>query len=237
MAPLGLQQQQQQQRQGAPLRGRRGGSFPLARAPAAHAAVAGRRLLTVSAAIKAKSRREICCSKTLVAQPDMIDKVHKMCADVTAFSEARMGDPTSGVKAFECAKDRWEENVFHFWERYESNVALGRHNTTPEVSQFLEQCCPLPREGSPCTGPAACGAAGGWADGWAGGLGAARMGTPVVPLLEGPVGMALYEWKDGQLGPVSLQGDVFGMPELTKKVEEQFGQLMSGLGKLFGSKK
>lgn len=28
----------------------------------------------------------------------------------------------------------------------------------------------------------------------------------VVPLLEGPVGMALYEWQDGQLGPVSLQG-------------------------------
>jgi len=28
----------------------------------------------------------------------------------------------------------------------------------------------------------------------------------VVPLLEGPVGMALYEWKDGQLGAPAVQG-------------------------------
>lgn len=27
----------------------------------------------------------------------------------------------------------------------------------------------------------------------------------VVPLLEGPVGMALYEFRDGQMGPVGLQ--------------------------------
>ncbi|KAI8466752.1 MAG: hypothetical protein J3K34DRAFT_432696 [Monoraphidium minutum] len=184
----------------------------------------------------------VCCSKTLVSKPESVERVQKLCADVTQFSQARMDDRANGLHAFDCVRDQWEPNVFHFWERYESNVSLGRHNTLPEVTQFMEQ---------------------------------------VVPLLERPVGMALYEWQDGQLGPVSLQGgpkgegglddatgasgaaggasmkqtsrsfdlggieaankaetdDVFGMPELKKQMEQQFDSLMSGLsglGKMFG---
>jgi hypothetical protein len=57
--------------------------------------------------------------------------------------------------------------VFHFWELYEGNAAMGRHNTTPEVAAFMEK---------------------------------------VQPLLEGPVGMALYEWKDGKIGATAVQG-------------------------------
>lgn len=223
----------QQQRHGAP-------SYP---------AALGRRRLTVAAAIKSKSKRQVCCSKTLIATPDTVDQVQRLCADVTAYSQQVMDDRTSGINAFDCVRDQWEPNVFHFWERYDSNVALGRHNTSPEVTKFMEK---------------------------------------VVPLLDRPVGMALYEWQDGQLGPVSLQGgpkgegglddatgasgaaggasmkqtsrsfdlsaieatnraetdEYFGMPELVKKMDQQFGQLgqqlndmVGGLGKLFGSGK
>lgn len=34
-----------------------------------------------------------------------------------------------------------QPNVIHFWERYESNTALGRHNTLPEVTGFMEKVC------------------------------------------------------------------------------------------------
>jgi len=57
--------------------------------------------------------------------------------------------------------------MFHFWELYESNAALGRHNTTPEYESFMNK---------------------------------------VQVLLDGPVGMVLYEMKDGKLGMASVQG-------------------------------
>lgn len=52
-----------------------------------------------------------------------------------------MADKSSGIQEFSCAVDGWEDNVFHFWERYDSNVMLGRHNTTPEVEQFMQKVC------------------------------------------------------------------------------------------------
>ena len=64
-------------------------------------------------------------------------------------------------------QDGGEANVFHFWELYESNTAMGRHNTVPEVEGFMQK---------------------------------------VQPLLEGPIGMALYEMKNGKLGQASVQG-------------------------------
>lgn len=78
-----------------------------------------------------------------------------------------MANRSNGIQEFTCAVDGWEKNVFHFWERYESNAALGRHNTKPEVVKFMEE---------------------------------------VSELLEKPVGMALYEYRDGKIGAVGLQG-------------------------------
>lgn len=226
----------------ASSRQQRSGFSSSSSTPAA-ARAAGRRRLTVVAAVRAKSKRQICCSKTLVARPEAADQVAKMCADVAEFTQAKMAERSAGINAFDIVRDQWEPNVFHLWERYESNTAMGRHNTTPELTQFMEK---------------------------------------VVPLLEQPVGMALYEWQNGQLGPVSLQGgpkgegglddatgasgaaggagmkqtsrsfdlgaieaadradkdDVFGMPELKRQMEQQFGVLkdmMGGFGKLFGA--
>lgn len=95
--------------------------------------------LAVTAAIKAKSARNICCSKTLVAKPEHTEEVKQLCKQVTEFSLQQMANRSNGINEFNCAADGWEPNVFHFWERYESNVALGRHNTKPEVEEFMNK--------------------------------------------------------------------------------------------------
>ena len=70
---------------------------------------------------------------------------------------------------FGILQDEGEDGIvmFHFWEVYEGNAALGRHNTTPEVDLFMKK---------------------------------------IQGLVDGPVGMALYEIKNGKLGTVSVQG-------------------------------
>jgi quinol monooxygenase YgiN len=55
------------------------------------------------------------------------------------FSQKQIGNRSSGIQEFTCSADGWEPNVFHFWERYDSNVSLGKHNTTPEMEQFMNK--------------------------------------------------------------------------------------------------
>eukprot|EP00879_Flechtneria_rotunda_P019939 GHRR01020958.1.p1 GENE.GHRR01020958.1~~GHRR01020958.1.p1 ORF type:complete len:162 (+),score=33.46 GHRR01020958.1:130-615(+) len=124
----------------------------------------------VTNAIKSKSAREICCSKTLMAKPDTWQDVKQLCQDVTAYSQQQMANRSNGIKEFNCMEDGWENHVIHFWERYESNVTMGRHNTKPEIEEFMKR---------------------------------------VAPLLEKPVGMALYEYRNGQIGAVSIQSGAF----------------------------
>eukprot|EP00878_Enallax_costatus_P003742 GHUV01003958.1.p1 GENE.GHUV01003958.1~~GHUV01003958.1.p1 ORF type:complete len:295 (+),score=70.14 GHUV01003958.1:34-918(+) len=123
--------------------------------------------LLVTTAVKAKSARQVCCSKTVVARPEQTEAVQQLCKQLTQFSQQQMANRSNGIHEFTCAADGWDQNVFHFWERYESNTAMGRHNTRPEVVKFMEQ---------------------------------------VTPLLERPVGMALYEYRDGKIGAVGIQG-------------------------------
>jgi quinol monooxygenase YgiN len=101
-----------------------------------------------------------------VAKPEHKEAVQQLCKEVTEFSTARMKERSNGIQEFNCMVDGWQDNVVHFWERYDSNVMLGRHNTTPEVETFMNK---------------------------------------VVPLLEQPIGMALYEYRNGQIGPPSMQ--------------------------------
>ena len=127
----------------------------------------GRHSLQVVAAVKKITARNIACSKTLVAVAGQETAVESLCQEVTAYSKRQMSDRSSGILSFDCSRDGGDTNVFHFWEVYESNVTMGRHNTTPEVESFMNK---------------------------------------VKPLLESPVGMVLYEMKDGKLGPASVQG-------------------------------
>lgn len=94
--------------------------------------------LTVSAAIKEKSARQICCSKTLTSKPQSVDSVDKLCQQLVAFSNSRVSDRSSGVKEYNCVRDGWDSNVFHFWERYEGNEAMDNHNKLPQVAGFME---------------------------------------------------------------------------------------------------
>lgn len=123
--------------------------------------------LQVVAAVKKKAEKNVVCSKTLIVTPGKEEQVAKLCQDLVVFSHERMRDKSSGINAFECSQDNWDKNVFHFWERYESNSHLGRHNTSNEFTTFMNK---------------------------------------IQPWLEEPVGMALYEWRDGQLGNVAVQG-------------------------------
>ena len=52
-----------------------------------------------------------------------------------------MKDKKNGVLAFECSQDRWEDNVLHFWERYDGNRNMGLHNTSDELSTFMSVVC------------------------------------------------------------------------------------------------
>jgi len=82
---------------------------------------------------------QICCSKTLVAKPEHKEVVQQLCQEAAEFSANRMKERSSGIQEFSCMLDGWEDNVIHFWERYDSNVSLGRHNTTPEMEGFMNK--------------------------------------------------------------------------------------------------
>lgn len=101
--------------------------------------VPARRPLVVVAAIKARSGKQVACSKTLIARPAEKETVAKMCADITSYSLEQAKERASGIVVFNCVRDQWDDHVFHFWERYESNASLGRHNTCPRVVQFMEE--------------------------------------------------------------------------------------------------
>lgn len=125
-------------------------------------------------------------------------------AQVLDFSRERMADRSNGILEFSVNHDFQDANVFHFWERYTSNASLGQHNTQPEVTQFMENvrdstnmvACLLSAE-----------------------LLATRQQLHCVPCMElscicwqvqehteRPVGMALYEMKNGQISNICIQG-------------------------------
>ncbi len=127
-------------------------------------------------AIKKTSEKNVVCVKTLVAHPQHIDKVQRLCQELLNSVQPCRADrlSQSGLLAFECSNDRWDSNVFHFWERYESNVAMGRFNNRDDMQRFMSN---------------------------------------VQEYLEKPVGMVLYEWRDGHMGAACIQGGarVMGM--------------------------
>lgn len=96
-----------------------------------------RHRLQVSAAIKKRSEKNVVCVKVLHAKPQHINDVHKLCEQLLTNVQQAKSDCTSGLLAFECSNDRWDSSVFHFWERYESNAALGRFNNRDDIKNFM----------------------------------------------------------------------------------------------------
>ncbi len=67
-----------------------------------------------------------------------------MCKDVVDFSQGRASLRSNGIMDFKVIIDQSEPNVFYFWERYDGNASMGRHNTCPELKAFMENvraCC------------------------------------------------------------------------------------------------
>ena len=107
--------------------------------------------LAVLAAVKRRTDKHVVCSKTIVATPETAERVVELCKGMMAFSQRRATESDSGILAFDVSQDIYDGNVVHFWERYESNAHLGRHNTSPEFTKFMQDVRPsLPL----CTVPA-----------------------------------------------------------------------------------
>ena len=96
------------------------------------------RRLIVTAAIKKSGAKHVICSKTLIAKPDQTKRLQKKCQDILDFSLGKASNAQNGIIEFSCSQDIYDKNVFHFWERYDGNTSLGRHNTTPEFVKFME---------------------------------------------------------------------------------------------------
>ena len=94
--------------------------------------------LIITAAIKKSGAKHVICSKTLIAKPDQTKRLQKKCQDILDFSLGKASNSQNGIIEFSCSQDIYDKNVFHFWERYDNNTSLGRHNTTPEFVKFME---------------------------------------------------------------------------------------------------
>ena len=90
------------------------------------------------AAVKRKSDKHIVCAKTVIATPGTEEEVQELCKEILEWSRERMKDRDSGIISFDVSQDSYEPNVFHFWECYESNNQMGKHNTSEEMTEFLE---------------------------------------------------------------------------------------------------
>ena len=98
--------------------------------------------LAVVAAVKRKTDKHVVCSKTIVATPETAGRVVELCKGMMEFSQRRAAESDSGILAFDVSQDIYDSNVVHFWERYESNAQMGRHNTTPEFNKFMQDVRP-----------------------------------------------------------------------------------------------
>mmetsp|Transcript_17482 Transcript_17482/g.48634 ORF Transcript_17482/g.48634 Transcript_17482/m.48634 type:complete len:247 (-) Transcript_17482:434-1174(-) len=121
--------------------------------------------LHVCCAVKQRTGKQICCSKTLKANKGAEGEVEKLLQQVSDYSQNVQKDRKSGVILFQVAKDNFMEGTFHTWERYESVNDFSRHTMSPGVLKFMEG---------------------------------------VQPHIEGPIGIAMYEWNDGKLGPACM---------------------------------
>jgi quinol monooxygenase YgiN len=93
----------------------------------------------VLCAIKARSGQQVVCSKTIVAKKEKAEQVLEMCQDIEAFSQQLLRDRSSGLVEYACMKDRWEDNVIHIWERFDSNASLSNYTATDKVKAFMQQ--------------------------------------------------------------------------------------------------
>ncbi len=135
----------------------------------------------------------------------------RLLAGVTSWS---LEQPrSSGLLVFTVVKDCFEGSTFHTWERYASNAAMARHTTSPTFAGFMEQvgqacterslrlCRASDQVSISCLAACVLHVAHKFT---APGAQHTHPAAQVNPFLEQPIALALYEWQDGALGPVSM---------------------------------
>lgn len=93
-------------------------------------------------AAKERSARQIVSSKTLVSKSEDAQKVQDLCQQIVKHSVERASDRTAGIIEYQCVRDNWDTNTFHFWERYLSVEHLNQHLSSPAVLSFLNDVQP-----------------------------------------------------------------------------------------------
>ncbi|GIL98249.1 hypothetical protein Vretimale_3652 [Volvox reticuliferus] len=125
-----------------------------------------RQRLSVVAAHRVRSQKQVAVSRTLIAKKDHEAQVASLAGEIMKWTEQESQVAGKGIVAFDCVRDGWEANTFHFWERYVSTEAFGAHTTAPQMVELLEK---------------------------------------LQPHLEKPIGMSLYTYENGRIGPVAIQ--------------------------------
>jgi quinol monooxygenase YgiN len=178
-----------------------------------------RQRCAVLCAIKQKAGQEVVCNKTLVSKAESKQQVMQLCQDMEAFAKQAMRDRSSGLLEYSCVQDRWEDNVFHIWERFDSNANMAGFMGNDRQKQFMQQVRarwgprPRARPRAPASphrraqrrrgaGAPAAAAARRWVHSTP--QHTTLVPAQVQPMLESPIGMSMYQYQDGQLSSACL---------------------------------
>lgn len=149
-----------------------------------------RRRCPPACAVKKGKEKNVVCTKTLIAKGEHRDDVERLCGEYYETIKGAYCGRRTGVLSFECNRDTFDDNVFHFFERYTTTDKFQDMMGKEETKTFLENVSALRDRAADPPHDA---------------LTAMRIvrfddRVQVNEYLEKPVGMALYEYVDGRMG-------------------------------------
>ena len=92
-----------------------------------------------SNAVRKGKEKNVVCTKTVVAKVEHVEKVRMLCKEYQERMKGNSSETHKGVVTFECTEDTFEENAFHFWERYKDANSFNQNMTSEDTSYFLEK--------------------------------------------------------------------------------------------------
>ena len=90
-------------------------------------------------AVRKGKEKNVVCTKTVVAKVEHVEKVRMLCKEYQERMKGNSSETHQGVVTFECTEDTFEENAFHFWERYKDANSFNQNMTSEDTSYFLEK--------------------------------------------------------------------------------------------------
>ena len=86
-------------------------------------------------AVRKGREKNVVCTKTVVAKEEHASTVQDLCA---TYAEKMKADH-KGILSFEVTQDTFEENAFHFWERYKNTAYFNENMASEDTSTFLQE--------------------------------------------------------------------------------------------------